>query len=92
MKITARGGAGFSGVAEHYDIDTSRIAQGEQLEALLRKLDFFAAAPPLPLGADIPRWEITVEDGARRHSVAFADDGSAGAAPWQALIAQLRTA
>jgi hypothetical protein len=91
MKITATGGGGFSGRAEHFELDTGSIAQGAALEALLRDLDFFAAAPPQPVGADIGRWAITVADGARRHTVSFAEDGSADAAPWQSLIATMRT-
>ncbi|MFC0133909.1 protealysin inhibitor emfourin [Massilia eurypsychrophila] len=90
MKITATGGGGFSGRAEHYELDTGRIEQGAALEALLRDLDFFAAAPPQPVGADIGRWAITVADGAREHTVRFAEDGSADSAPWQSLLSQLR--
>lgn len=91
MKISATGSGGFSGRAEHYELDTGRIAQGEALETLLRQLDFFEAAPPACVGADIGRWDITVADGAREHTVTFAEDGSPGAAPWQALLARLRT-
>ncbi|MES2758873.1 MAG: protealysin inhibitor emfourin [Pseudomonadota bacterium] len=91
MKITATGGGGFSGRTEHYELDTGRIEQGAALEALLRDLDFFDAAPPQPAGADIGRWAITVADGARQHTVRFAEDGSAGSAPWQSLVARLRT-
>jgi hypothetical protein len=45
MKISATGGGGFSGRAEHYELDTGRIEQGAALEALLRQLDFFGAGP-----------------------------------------------
>jgi hypothetical protein len=91
MKITATGSGGFSGRAEHYELDTGRIEQGATLEALLRQLDFFGATPAGNVGADLGRWDITVADGARRHTVSFTEDGSAGSAPWQALLARLRT-
>ena len=91
MKISATGSGGFSGRTEHYELDTGQLAQGEALEALLHQLDFFGAAPPAAEGADIGRWDITVADGGREHTVSFAEDGSAGSAPWQTLVAQLRT-
>ncbi len=91
MKITATGGGGFSGRSERFELDTGRIENGAALEALLRDLDFFKAAPPRPVGADIGRWDITVADGAREHTVSFAEDGSADSAPWQTLVAKLRT-
>jgi hypothetical protein len=90
MKISATGSGGFSGRSEYYELDTGQLDQGEAIEALLRQLDFFAAAPPRAEGADIGRWDITVADGAREHTVTFAEDGSAGSAPWQALLARLR--
>jgi hypothetical protein len=90
MKISATGSGGFSGRSEYYELDTGQLDQGEAIEALLRQLDFFAAAPPAAVGADIGRWDITVADGAREHTVTFAEDGSAGSAPWQALLARLR--
>ena len=64
MKVSVKGGGGFAGTLEHFEIDTRRIAQGEAIEALLQNLDFFhAPAPQAPVGADIPHWEITVDDG-----------------------------
>ena len=90
MKISATGSGGFSGMREHYELDTGELDQGASIEALLHSLDFFGAAPPPALGADIGRWDITVADGARRHTVTFAEDGSPDAAPWQALVSQLR--
>jgi hypothetical protein len=91
MKISAIGGGGFSGRAEHYELDTGRIEQGAALEALLRQLDFFGAGPAPQVGADVGRWDITVADGGRRHTVTFAEDGGPGHMRWQQLLASVRT-
>lgn len=90
MKISATGSGGFSGRSEHFELDTGALDQGAAIEALLGRLDFFGAAPPAAIGADIGRWDITVADGARARTVTFAEDGSAASAPWQALLTQLR--
>lgn len=92
MKITAKQGGGFAGGERCVELDTACRADGQSLEALVRQLDFFGAAPPCAVGADIPRWEITVEDGPRRHTVTVLDDGSLGATEWPALLAHLRGA
>jgi hypothetical protein len=55
---------------------------------LLQRLDFFGAAPACAVGADIPRWEITVDDGPRRHTVTLTEDGAGGG--WTALLEHLR--
>lgn len=92
MKISAKGGGGFAGTTEHYEVDTSRLPHGGAIEALLQNLDFFHAAAPAPaVGADIPRWEITVDDGLQCRTVAFADDGSAACAQWKPLIERLKS-
>lgn len=57
---------------------------------LLRRLDFFGAAPSCAIGADLPRWEITVEDGPLCHTVFLREDGSGG--QWQHLLDYLRQA
>lgn len=92
MKITASASGGFAGRSECYELDTSCRPDGKSVEALLHKLDFFAAAPPSGLGADIPRWEITVDDGPRRHTVTLTEDLVGAATEWQALLAHLRNA
>ncbi|PWF39055.1 hypothetical protein [Massilia glaciei] len=89
MHISAKGGGGFSGQYELFDIDTAAHAAGRDLEDLLHSLDF-GEAPPPAIGADIPRWEVTVCDGDARRTVVFTEDGSAAAAPWQSLIERLR--
>ncbi|MBQ5963402.1 protealysin inhibitor emfourin [Massilia sp. ZL223] len=88
MRISARACGGFAGLAESYELDTAARPEGAALEELLRRLDFFQAEPPCPLGADMPRWEITVEDGLRCHTVFLREDGSGG--DWQHLLDGLR--
>ena len=90
MKISAHASGGLAGLAESYELDTARLADGPALETLLRRLDFFGAAPACPVGADLPRWEITVEDGERCHSVLLVEDGSFDETGWPALLAHLR--
>jgi hypothetical protein len=89
MKISARACGGFAGLAEAYDLDTAAHPGGGELENLLGRLDVFGAAPACPIGADLPRWEITVEDGQRCHTVFVREDGSGG--DWQALLDRLRS-
>ena len=90
MKISARACGGFAGLAEAYDLDTASHPGGSGFEDLLQRLDFFSATPSCPLGADLPRWEITVEDGGQCKSVVLADDGSLAATAWPDLLAHLR--
>jgi hypothetical protein len=92
MKITAKASAGFSGRTDCYEFDTSCRADGASVEALLHKLDFFGAASACSIGADLPRWEITVDDGPRRHTVTLTEDRVGAATEWQALLAHLRQA
>lgn len=94
MKISASGSGGFAGLAEHFELDTTRVDNGKAIEELLRNLDFFRSSAPAAdhIGADIPRWDITVADAGRARTISFLDDGSAESQPWQALLAQLRSA
>jgi len=90
MKITARRGGGFSGIPHCVELDTACRPDGAALEGLLHSLDVFrAAAPPAAVGADLPRWEITVEDGASCRSLVLVDDGTRDASGWPALLAFL---
>jgi len=88
MKISARACGGFAGLAQSYELDTSSLAEGPALETLVQHLDFFGADPSCAVGADLPRWEITVEDGPRCHTVFLREDGSGG--EWQHLLDRLR--
>ena len=93
MKISVKGGGGFAGTLEHYEVDTTHLPQGDALEALLQNLHFFhAPEPPRAVGADIPRWEITVDDGQQCRTVEFAEDGGPDCALWKPFVDRLRGA
>jgi hypothetical protein len=92
MKITAKASGGFAGRTECYELDTSCGPEGKSVESLLHQLDFFGAAPACGVGADIPRWEITVDDGPRRHTVTLTEDSLGLDTQWPALLAHLRQA
>jgi hypothetical protein len=97
MKITARASGGFAGRSEQLELDTGCRADGQAIEALLERLDFFGAAPAAEatgcaLGADIRRWEITADDGRRCRTLVLAEDGAPSAAGWLALLDHLRAA
>jgi hypothetical protein len=90
MKITAKGSGGFAGRTECYELDTSCRPEGKSVESLLHQLDFFGATPECGLGADIGRWEITVADGPRSHTVTLTEDNLGAGNQWQDLLAHLR--
>jgi len=90
MKITACGSGGLAGLTEHYQVDTATLRNGPCIEALLASLEYLPQPVPGPAGADIHRWQITLDNGRQQHTVAFAEDGSAAAEPWQSLLTQLR--
>lgn len=90
MKITAKASGGFAGRTECYELDTSCRPDGKSVEDLLHKLDFFDSTPPCSIGADIPRWEITVDDGPRKRTLRVTEDHVGTATEWQSLIEYLR--
>ena len=92
MKIRARASGGFAGGCRQVELDTACRADGRAIEALLERLDFFGAAPPAAIGADLQRWEITADDGQRCHTVTLTEDGLPPGAGWQALLDHLRSA
>ncbi len=59
---------------------------------LWRDSGFFNTGSVEHLGADLARWEITVDDGAQQHAINFVEDGSATSARWQVLLSYLRAA
>jgi hypothetical protein len=95
MKITATSGGGFAGITRLHEVDTEQSPAGRALEAELAASAFFdapRAAGAEPVGADIPRWTITVDANGERHSVSFAEDGNPASAPWRALLDRILAA
>jgi hypothetical protein len=92
MKITAKASGGFAGRTECYELDTACRPEGKSVESLLHSIDFFGATPSCGIGADLPRWEITVDDGPRRHTVTVTEDTLAADTDWLALLTHLRGA
>ena len=91
MKITAKASGGFAGRSEQLELDTGCRPDGQAIEALLARLDFFGAPPAADaVGADIRRWEITADDGRRCRTLVLAEDGGPTFVTWQALLAHLR--
>jgi hypothetical protein len=90
MKISAKASGGFAGTSRRVELDTACHADGPALDALFERLDFFGAAPPPAIGADLVRWEITADDGRRCRTLVVHDDGGPDAAGWPALLAHLR--
>jgi hypothetical protein len=86
-KVTLRQSGGFAGIEqEPVRVETDRLAPAlrERLPALL------AAPPPQVAGADLPRYELTVEDGVERQTVAWHDDGSDAVADLRALADEVK--
>ncbi len=93
MKISATSSGGFAGLSEHYDIDTETSAAGRALETVVANSGFFEDADDAatePVGADMQRWRISIDDHGRQHTVSFVEDGAADKGRWQSLISQIR--
>jgi hypothetical protein len=90
------GGIGyFPGLAAPRTIDVGALdsATQQQLTNLVQETDFFnlpAHTPSQPGSADHHTYQITIEDGARRHTVTLSDPLPLG--PLRHLIEVLRTA
>ncbi len=91
---TSGGIAFFPGLAAPRTIDVDELdgKTRETVTRLIRDVDFFnlrPQAPTRPGAADHCTYQITVEDGARRHTVSVCDPVTS--APLQQLIDVLRT-
>lgn len=81
MEITLTKSGGYAGIqGEPVRIDTADLSEGQraELEHLVHETDFFSLPTDVAggEGADFLRYELTLEEGGRKHTVVFADDGS----------------
>jgi hypothetical protein len=91
MKITATSSGGFAGVTRTHEVDTATSPHGAALEAALASAALLDAAPEA-IGADIPRWTITLEGAGQRRTISFAEDGNPASAPLRSLVEQILAA
>ena len=80
MKIAIKQSGGFAGeVKELLQLDTAQIepSVSQQVEQFIREVKFFDLPAVIEgdVGADFLRYEITVIDNDRHHTVSFRDDG-----------------
>jgi hypothetical protein len=76
------------------DVETTQLdsAASDQVERLVQALGFFdlpATVHGDEVGADFFRYEVTINDGARAHTVSFNDDETPATLPLRALVAAL---
>lgn len=91
VRLTLRQSGGFAGIAqEPVRVDSDRLEpdQRERLHALVGD----AGEPPDVVGADLPRYELTIEDGEDTRTVAWHDDGGPAAARLRALAEEVQRA
>ncbi len=94
MKIAVKQSGGFAGeVKELLQLDTaqSEPAVSQQVERIIRNVKFFdlPAVVQGDVGADFLRYEITVTDSSRQHTVTFQDDGGPKTAAMKKLLENL---
>ena len=94
MKIAVKQSGGFAGeVKDLLQLDTaqSEPSVSQQVERIIRDVKFFdlPAVVQGDVGADFLRYEITVTDSGRQHTVIFQDDGGPKTAAMKKLLESL---
>jgi hypothetical protein len=95
MRITVKRSGGFAGLSEELaSVDTADLEaeRAEQIEQLVGDISFFdlpTELSPDEVGADQFRYEITVSDDGREHTVTYQDNGGAEVAQLRRLVEAL---
>jgi hypothetical protein len=95
MHLKVRRFGGFAGLDETLvDIDTARLGETERasIEGEIRELDFFSlstSGADDAVGADLVHTEVTVQDGARSHTVRYSDEHAGSSQALRAFIDRL---
>jgi hypothetical protein len=82
MKVSIKRGGGFAGISEEIaSLDTATLNQAaaSEVENLVRSANFFdlpSSPPGQRVGADFLKYEVTVTDAGRQHTLIFNDDGA----------------
>lgn len=92
MKISVRRSGGFAGLSEELvALDTANLdaSAAQRAEQLVGEIRFFELPPEIAvgtIGADMFRYEVTVTDAGRQHSVGFVADDSPATARLRGLV------
>jgi hypothetical protein len=94
VKLVLKQLDGFTGEKkELLQLDTAQMepSMRKQVEQLIDDAKFFDLPTVIQAanGADFIRYEITMADGGREHTVIFEDDGSLRAAPMRKFVGSL---
>ena len=94
MKIAIKQSGGFAGeVKELLQLDTtqSEPSVSQQVERIIRDVKFFDLPAVIQgdVGADFLRYDITVTDSGRQHTVSFQDDGGPKTAAMKKFLESL---
>jgi Emfourin len=92
-----RRSGGFAGIEEEIgSVDTEALPAGtrDEVESLVRDAGFFSLPSTVEgdVGADQFRYEVTVEDGGRAHTVAFVGDEGPEVAALRRIVHAVETA
>jgi Emfourin len=94
MRIKVERSGGYAGRPEQLAaLDTEQLEPdaAAEIERLVHQMGFFELPGVLPGsdGADRFRYEVSVTDGGREHTVVYADSGESTGAPVQRLVRAL---
>ena len=94
MKVTIKQSGGYAGeVKDLLQLDMAQMepSVSQQVERIIRDVKFFdlPAVVQGDVGADFLRYEITVTDSGRQHTVIFYDDGGPKTAAMKKLLESL---
>jgi hypothetical protein len=95
MRVSIKRTGGFAGISEEIaTLDTANLDQSVSatLESLVREADFFSSPsnpPGQKIGTDFLKYEVTVSDHGRQHTVSFNDDDAPATAPLRELVRRL---
>jgi len=89
MKISVEQSGGYAGQTSRLaDIDTDQLDPGtaQEVEQVVRQLSERSGQSSEPLGADLLRYTITINEGGSSRSIRFADDGGPEVAQLMELV------
>ena len=92
MQISVRRSGGFAGLTEQLatvDTETLEPARRRSVEEAVRDSDFFHLAAVIAggtTGADLYRYEVSITDAGRSHTVAYGDSDDPETAPVRRLV------